>query len=254
MGRMQLTGNTILITGGGSGIGAGLAGALHLGGNEVIIAGRRREALEAVARQYPGMERLQLDQGDPGAVETFADEIVHRYPKLNVLVNNAGIIASEDLTESDPTIVRRVISTNLVGPLVLIGHLLPMLLRQPTASIVNVSSALAFVPMASLPTYSATKAALHSYTESLRFQLRGSRIRVVEIPPPRVYTADGAHDDANGVAVGTFVDEVMSLLATHPEADEVVVDAARRLRFADRRGDYENVYALVNPDIARGPA
>ncbi|MGH3641672.1 MAG: SDR family oxidoreductase [Mycobacterium sp.] len=249
---MRLTGNTILITGGGSGIGAGLAAALHEGGNRVVVAGRRRDALDAVVRAHPGMECLPLDQGDPDCVDAFADQIVRRHPELNVLVNNAGIMAAEDLSTPDLSTIRAVCATNLIGPLLLTSRLLPTLRRQPRAAIVNVSSALAFVPMASLPTYSATKAALHSYTESLRFQLRDSRIQVIEIPPPRVYTETGAQDDAHGVAVTTFVDETMALLAEQPSASEIVVETARRLRFADRRGEYERVYTTVNPDIERG--
>jgi uncharacterized oxidoreductase len=249
---MRLTGNTILVTGGGSGIGAGLAGALHQGGNRVIIAGRRRGALKAVACVHPGMEYLRLDQSDPDSVGLFADEIVRCHPELNVLVNNAGIVAAEDLAVADPNVIRAVYATNVIGPVVLTSRLLPTLANQAHSAIINVSSSLAFVPMADLPTYSATKAAMHSYTQSLRFQLRRSSIQVIEIPPPRVYTNEGEHRDAHGMPVGAFVDEVLALLRAHPDADEIVVDAARRLRFAERRGDYEEVYATVNPDVERG--
>jgi uncharacterized oxidoreductase len=242
---MRLTGNTILITGGGSGIGEGLAAALHRAGNEVVIAGRRQDALEAVAHRHPGMAYLPLDQSDTGAVSSFADEVVRRHPRLNVLINNAGIMRTEDLRAPDPDVIGDVISTNLVGPLLLTAHLLPALRRLPSAAIVNVTSSLAFVPKAALPTYCATKAAMHSYTESLRFQLRDSRIRVIEIPPPRVYT-DTTADDDYGVGVEGFVRNVVSLLSSRPEADEVVVDAATLLRFAERRGDYQEVYSTVN--------
>ena len=242
---MQWTDNTILITGGGSGIGAGLAAALHRAGNQVVIAGRRREALEAVARRHPGIAYVPLDQSDAGAVRAFAEEVVRRHPGLNVLINNAGIVRTEDLQAPDPDVVDEVISTNLIGPLLLTAHLLPALRRRPSSAIVNVTSSLAFVPKAALPTYCATKAALHSYTESLRFQLRHSRIRVIEVPPPRVYL-EGVPDDGYGVGVEEFVRAVMSLLASRPEAGEVVVDAATLLRFAERRGEYQKVYATVN--------
>jgi uncharacterized oxidoreductase len=249
---MRLTGNTILITGGGSGIGAGLAAALHDRGNRVIIAGRRREALDAVVRAHPGMASLPLDQSDPDGVDALTEQIVRCHPEVNVLVNNAGIMAAEDLSAPDRSLILAVCATNVIGPLLLTARLLPTLRRHPRAAIVNVSSALAFVPMAELPTYCATKAAMHSYTESLRLQLRDSNIQVIEIPPPRVYTEDGAQDDAHGVAVTTFVDETLALLAAHPSAPEIVVDAARLLRFADRRGEYEKVYATVNPVIEKG--
>jgi len=243
---MNWTDDTILITGGGTGIGAGLAAALHRAGNHVVIAGRRREALEAVASRYPGIAYLPLDQSDAGAVRAFADEVVRRHPQLNVLVNNAGIMRTEDLRAPDPDVIAEVISTNLLGPLQLTAHLLPALRRRPSAAIVNVTSSLAFVPKAVLPTYSATKAAMHSYTESLRSQLRDSGIHVVEIPPPRVYTeADAAGGDA-GVGVEDFVRDVMWQLTSRPAPREVVVDAASLLRYAERRGDYPEVYATVN--------
>lgn len=249
---MRWTDDTILITGGGSGIGAGLAAALHRAGNQVIIAGRRREALEAVARRYPGIAYLPLDQSDAGAVRAFADEVVHRHPRLNVLINNAGIVRTEDVRAPDPDVMADVISTNLLGPLLLTAHLLPALRRQPSAAILNVTSSLAFVPKADLPTYSATKAAMHSYTESLRFQLRDSRIQVIEIPPPRVYTEVGAKGDDHGVGVEDFVHDVVSLLASRPDIHEVVVDAATLLRFAERRGDYQEIYATVNYEELEG--
>ena len=249
---MRWTDDTILITGGGSGIGAGLAAALHRAGNQVIIAGRRREALEAVARRYPGIAYLPLDQSDAGAVRAFADEVVRRHPRLNVLINNAGIVRTEDVRAPDPDVMADVISTNLLGPLLLTAHLLPALRRQRSAAILNVTSSLAFVPKADLPTYSATKAAMHSYTESLRFQLRDSRIQVIEIPPPRVYTEVGAKGDDHGVGVEDFVHDVVSLLASRPDIHEVVVDAATLLRFAERRGDYQEIYATVNYEELEG--
>jgi uncharacterized oxidoreductase len=248
---MQWTDDTILITGGGSGIGEGLAAALHRTGNQVVIAGRRPEALESVARRHPGIAYLALDQSDAGAIRAFADEVVRRHPRLNVLINNAGIMRTEDLHAPDPDVIGDVISTNLLGPLLLTAHLLPALRQRPSATIVNVTSSLAFVPKAGLPTYCATKAAMHSYTESLRRQLRDNPIHVIEIPPPRVYT-DGATEDEHGVGLEDFVRSVMSLLVSRPEAAEVVVDAATLLRFAERRGEYQEVYATVNYEDSKG--
>lgn len=249
---MTWTDDTILITGGGSGIGAALAAALHQAGNQVVIAGRREEALEAVARRHPGIAYLPLDQSDAGAVRAFADEVVRRHPRLNVLINNAGIMRTEDLTAPDPDVVADVVSTNLLGPLLLTAHLLPALRQRPSAAIVNVTSSLAFVPKAGLPTYCATKAAMHSYTESLRFQLRHSAIRVIEIPPPLVYTDAATDAGDHGVGVEEFVGAVVSLLASSPEAHEIVVDAARLLRFAERRDEYQKVYATVNVEDLEG--
>ena len=245
---MRLTGNTVLVTGGGSGIGRGLAVALHEAGNRVVIAGRRIEALRAVADEHPGITCLELDQSNRHSIERFAGEVRRRHTDLNVLVNNAGMIAVEDLSDPDPDVASAVISTNLLGPVVLTSLLLPTLRAQRNPAIINVTSASAFVPLAFAPTYSATKAALHAYTESLRFQLQDSGVRVIEIAPPRVETdMEGPADDDYTMSVDDFIAETMSLLASRPDAAEVIVKAARGLREAERDGVYAEVFAAVNP-------
>jgi uncharacterized oxidoreductase len=173
---MQTAQNTILVTGGGSGIGRGLAESFHRLGNQVIIAGRRREQLESVAAANPGMQLLTLDQSDAADIERFATEATQRHPELNVLINNAGIQHSEDLTAGRVAEAEAMVITNLLGPIRLIAALLPRLLAQPRSAVLNVTSALAFLPKAQVPTYCATKAALHSYTQSLRFQLRNTAV------------------------------------------------------------------------------
>jgi uncharacterized oxidoreductase len=244
---MRLTGNTILVTGGGSGIGRGLAVALHEAGNRVIIAGRRIEALRAVTDEHPGIGYLRLDQSNPHSIRAFVGELRHRYPDLNVVVNNAGVMALEDLSDPDPDVTSRVIATNLCGPILLTSLLTPGLRAQREPAIINVTSALAFVPLAAAPTYSATKAALHTYTESLRFQLHDSGIQVIEIAPPRVETdMPGPSDNDYTMVVEDFVDEVLSLLAVQPDAAEIVVKAARSVRDAERNGVYAQTFAAIN--------
>ena len=186
---MQMTGNTVLVTGGGTGIGRGLAEAFHRLGNDVIIAGRRLDTLEAVAKANPGIQFLSLDQGDSADIRRFAIEMSDKYPELNVLVNNAGIQRVEDLTTGNPGTAEQTLAINLLGPIRLTSALLHLLLGRPRAAILNVTSGLAFMPSALTPTYCASKAALHSYTQSLRFQLRDSAVQVIEIIPPRVQTA-----------------------------------------------------------------
>jgi uncharacterized oxidoreductase len=245
---MRLTGNTVLVTGGGSGIGRGLAVAFHEAGNRVVIAGRRIETLRAVADEHPGITYLQLDQSNRHSIERFVDEVRRRHPDLNVVINNAGMMALEDLAEPDPDVASVVIATNLLGPVVLTSLLLPTLQAQRNPAIINVTSALAFVPLAFAPSYSATKAALHAYTESLRFQLRDSGFHVIEIAPPRVETdMEGPGDDDYTMSVDDFIAETMSLLADRPDAGEVIVKAARRLREAERRGVHAELFAAVNP-------
>ncbi len=188
---MQTAQNTILVTGGGSGIGRGLAESFHHLGNQVVtIAGRRREQLESAAAANPGMQSLTLDQSDAADIERFATEATQRHPELNVVINNAGIQYSEDLAAGRVAEAEAMggCCRTYLGPIRLTAALLPHLLAQPRSAVLNVTSALAFLPKAQVPTYCATKAALHSYTQSLRFQLRHKAVQVIEIMPPGVQT------------------------------------------------------------------
>ncbi len=247
---MDITGNTVLVTGGGSGIGRGLAEALHRAGNQVVIAGRRRQPLQAIASANPGIEWRQLDLADRASITNLAVELVDSHPGLNVLVNNAGVMQTEDLRTGGVTdIAESTVAVNLVGPIRLTAALLPTLLGQQHAAIVNVTSALAFVPKADAPSYSATKAGLHAYTESLRHQLRRTPVQVIEIIPPRVETdmLAGQRDGADAMSLDAFVAETFSLLQNRPDAVEVVVDAAARARFASRDNHYADIFESMNP-------
>jgi len=245
---MQMTGNTILITGGGSGIGRGLAEEFHRLGNKVVIAGRRRDLLQEVATANPGVEYLTLDQADGADIERCAAEVRTRYPDLNVLVNNAGIQRAEQLTDGDTAVAVETIATNLLGVIRLTAALLPPLLTRPYAAVVNVTSGLAFMPSALTPTYCATKAALHSYTQSLRYQLRDTPVEVVEIIPPKVQTAlQGAHGfDPAAMPLQDYLSQTMSLLQTQPPLDEIVVPRVEPLRNAERNGTYDDIYPQFN--------
>jgi uncharacterized oxidoreductase len=183
---MKLTGNTILITGGGTGIGRGLAESLQSLGNQVIIVGRRKGPLEDTVAANPGMKFLTLDIEDRSAIRAFAGRIASEFPALNVLINNAGIMRPENLKhqQDDLADAEAIIATNLLGPIRLTAALLPILTRQPHSTIMTVTSGLAFTPLAFTPTYCATKAAIHSYTVSLRYQLKGTTTEVIEIVPP----------------------------------------------------------------------
>jgi uncharacterized oxidoreductase len=246
---MNITGNTILITGGGSGIGRGLAEELHKLGNQIIIAGRRKNALDETTVAHLGMKSLTLDIEDPVDIRAFAAQAAAEFPTLNVLINNAGIMRPENLLaqQSDLADSEATITTNLLGPIRLTAALLPHLQRQPHAAIVNVSSGLAFLPLALTPTYCATKAAIHSYTESLRYQLRATRIEVLELIPPYVAThlMDGA-DDPRAMPLNQFIAEVMQILKTQPTPSEICVENVKGLRFAAKSGRYDAVFAGLN--------
>jgi uncharacterized oxidoreductase len=245
---MQLTDNTVLVTGGGTGIGRGLAEAFHRLGNNVIIAGRRLETLEEVAKANPGMQYLPLDQGDAADIRRFAIDLKDNHLDVNVLINNAGIQWVENLVTGGPGRAEQTINVNLLGPIRLTAALLHALLGKPRATIINVTSGLAFMPSALTPTYCATKAAMHSYTQSLRFQLRDSDVQVIEIVPPRVQTAlQGKRGfDQRAMPLDEFISETMTLLQTKPEAEEIVVERAKGFRFAERDGAYDEIYSAFN--------
>ena len=248
---MNPTGNTILITGGGSGIGCGLAEALHLQGNQLIIAGRRKSVLDETTRANPGMRALTLDIENPDDFHRFVSEVKAEFPALNVLINNAGIMKPEKLQEGvdNLPVAESIVATNLLGPLRLTAALLPVLQAQPKSTIINVTSGLAFVPMAMTPTYCATKAALHSWSQSLRFQLRGTSVEVLELAPPYVQTElMGPHQttDPNAMPLTEYIAESMSLLANPPASGEILVERVLALRFAEKNGSYDKVYEGMN--------
>jgi uncharacterized oxidoreductase len=250
---MNLTGNTILITGGGSGIGRGLAEELHKLGNHVVIAGRRRHALDETIAANPGMQALQLDIENPAAIRAFAAEVTERFPALNVLVNNAGIMRAEKLLaqQEDLADAEAIVTTNLLGPIRLTAALMPHLKQQPHAVIMNVSSGLAFLPLALTPTYCATKAAIHSYTQSLRYQLRATQIEVLELAPPYVATdlMSGAADP-RAMPLIAFIAEVMEILKQQPTPAEILVENVKGLRFAAENGKYDGIFQGLNATMA----
>lgn len=238
---MNMTGNTILITGGGSGIGRGLAEAFHKLGNKVIIAGRRKSVLDQTTSANPGMSSISLDIDDPAGILAFAKKIVAEHPALNVLINNSGIMRLEDLVNhpEDLSVPEATITTNLLGPIRLTSALLPHLTRQGHPVIMNVTSGLAFAPLAFAAVYSATKAALHSWTESLRYQLVRTGMQVIELLPPYVQTElTGPYhaSDPMAMPLNDFIAESIQILQSQPEAVEVIVENVKPQRFAAESG------------------
>ena len=235
---MKTTGNTILITGGGSGIGLALAQRWHDAGNVVIVTGRNSAKLDAAIEGRANMHAMPLDVTDADAIAAFAADVVQRFPDLNVLVNNAGVMMYEaldgerDLSDAEATVV-----TNLLGPIWLTDALIDHLVARGDGAIVNVTSGLAFVPLPKAPTYSATKAALHSYTQALRVQLAG-RVEVIELAPPAVRTelTPGQSTRDAYMPLDAFADEVMALFAETPTPAEILVRNVLPLRHAEAEG------------------
>lgn len=243
---MHLTNQTVLLTGGTSGIGLHLALALLERGNQVIICGRRQDKLAELAAQHPGLVTYACDVSDAAQREQLAAWAIATYPSLNVLVNNAGLMQLFDLTEPlDNQRVTTEVTTNLVAPIHLGGLLVAHLQQQPTAAIVNVTSGLAFTPLATVPVYCATKAALHAYCLSLRYQLRHTAVKVFEIIPPAVRTelgnADG-YDRSRDELMDPdeFTQEVLRVLAQ--DQYEVGIGMAEGLR-----QQREALFGALNP-------
>jgi uncharacterized oxidoreductase len=227
---MKLRGNTIFITGGGSGIGRSLAEAFHKQGNKVIISGRRKGHLAKTVEASPGIEAIELDVADPASIYRAAGELIAKHPTLNVLINNAGIMQIDDASgDIDDELITSTIATNLMGPIRLTGALIEHLKRQESAAVILVSSVLGFTPMALTAVYSSTKAALHSYAQSLRFRLRHSSVSVLEIIPPWVRTELlNSSEEPRAMPLDEFLQGTMEALAT--DANEIMVPQAKFLR------------------------
>ncbi|WLH15471.1 SDR family oxidoreductase [Pseudomonas hefeiensis] len=244
---MNSTGNTILVTGSTSGIGLGLALRLHKAGNKVIIAGRRKDLLDKIESEHPGIESVLLDICDPTSIQRTSEALAISHPNLNVLINNAGVMHWEDLTDpQNLSTAEDIVTTNLLGTIRMTYAFTPQLIKQPRATIINVSSALAFVPLPATPTYSATKAAVHSFTQSLRVQLEASSIEVIELAPPGVRTTLlGQENDEHAMPLEEFLNEIFELLKISPTPQELVVERAKPLRFAEASGSHSEVLKML---------
>lgn len=196
------------------------------------------------------MDAIPLEIDSPVAIKAFARQMTAEFPALNVLINNAGIQRPENLTKPPDNLAEMdaMVTTNLLGPIRLISALLPHLLRQRYSAVMNVTSGLAFVPGAGVPTYSATKAALHSYTLSLRHQLRGKSTEVIELIPPYVQTdlGPGHGSDPRAMPLADYIAEVMAILRDAPDTKEVVVERCKPLRFAAEAGKFDATFNWLN--------
>lgn len=244
---MKTSGNTILVSGGGSGIGLALAQRWHDAGNTVIVTGRNAAKLESAVAGRDNMHAHALDVTDAAAIAAFAADIVAQFPELNVLVNNAGIMGYEDATAArDLSTAEDMIVTNILGPIRLTDALIDHLAKQADSAIVNVTSGLAFVPLPKAPTYSASKAAMHSYSVALRVQLEG-KVEVIELAPPAVRTdlTPGQSTREGYMPLDDYADEVMTLFAQQPTPAEILVQNVLPLRNAEANGSVPQVLAML---------
>ena len=245
---MQTNGNTILITGGGSGIGRELAHKWHDLGNTVIVAGRTQASLDETAAGHANIHTMIVDVGDADDLARFAKKVVEVHPAINVLVNNAGIMRFEDITEErELGDAEATIATNLLGPIRLIDGLIEHLKAQENAAIINVTSGLAFVPMPRTATYSATKAAMHSYTVSLRAKLEGM-VEVIELAPPAVQTelTPGQSTREGYMPLDEFIEETMLGFTAEETPQEVLTQNVLFLRNAEAEGRFDKALEMTS--------
>ena len=248
---MNLIANTIFITGGGSGIGRGLAEALHRLGNQVIISGRRKGHLEATTKANPGMQSVELNVEDPASIASVSKRLIADFPNLNVLINNAGIMQPDDAAGViDDAVLTSTIATNLLGPIRLTSALIEHLKKQEKAAVIYNTSVLGYVPLALNAVYSSTKAALHSYTLSQRYKLRGTSVSVLEIAPPWVQTdLMNSNEEPRAMPLREFIDETIRVLGT--DAEEILVEQAKPLR--NNPGPNEGAFVTQFNDLMLQP-
>jgi uncharacterized oxidoreductase len=249
---MKMHSNTIFITGGTSGIGKGLAEAFHHLGNQVIISGRREDRLRGICAANPGMRHFVLDVTDLGSIRNTARKVIEEFPNLNCVFNNSGVQRRHNFgagnTVDDQAMLAE-IQTNLLGLIRVSSEFLPHLTKQHNATLLNVSSGLAFVPLSVFPVYCATKAAVHSFSLSLRQQLRGSNVKVIELIPPYVATELGGGSQAPAGALHqmpleTFITETMKELAV--DAEEIAIGGAKNLLAASSPESVKKIFAGMN--------
>jgi uncharacterized oxidoreductase len=253
---MNISGNTVFIPGSTSGIGLAFALALQARGNTVIVGGRRTELLEQIAADHPGIDTVQIDTADAASIGSAARQVLASHPDLNVLVTMAGIMRAEDWRQPGSFLAsaETVITTNVLGPIRLIAAFIGHLQARPDATIITVSSGLAFAPLKVTPSYNASKAAIHMLSESIRLQLADTAVKIVELEPPSVRTSlmPGQEDSELAMPLQEFVAEAVALLEAQPDAKEIQVERVKFLRYGEARGDYDQVVKALNASDPHG--
>lgn len=253
---MDISGNTVFIPGSTSGIGLALALELQARGNKVVVGGRRGELLARIAADHPGIDTVRIDTTDAASIAAAAEQVLADHPDLNVLVTMAGVMHAEDWHDPATFLAtaETTVTTNVLGPIRLIAAFVEHLRTRPDATIMTVSSGLAFTPLKVTPSYNASKAAIHMLSESLRLQLADTSVKVVELVPPSVRTAllPGQEDNEHAMPLDEFVTEAVGLIEAEPDAREIQVERVKFLRYGEARGDYDQVVAALNATDPHG--
>jgi uncharacterized oxidoreductase len=237
---MKLSSNTILITGGASGIGYELTKQLTALGNKILITGRDQAKMDRAKAAFPKIHTFRSDVSDPKAIATLYEEVTKQFPELNILINNAGIMRKINVHDKAGSLedITREIEINLSGPIRMVKQFLPHLKTKSEAAIMNVSSGLAFVPLPISPVYCATKAGLHSFTESLRVQLRNTKVKVFDLAPPATQTElldDFNVEDMKGASIMKVEDMVkVAVKGMQTDRFEIRPGQANQLKMMNR--------------------
>ncbi|GAA5164832.1 MULTISPECIES: SDR family oxidoreductase [Amycolatopsis] len=248
---MKISNRTVFIAGGTSGIGLELGRRFAAAGSTVILGGRRTELLAELEGE--GFATVEIDVADQDSVDRARDAILRDHPALDAIVTMAGVGFPEDLR--DPahfTAAKQTIDINLLGTIRVIDAFTPHLIGRGTGTIITVSSGIGFLPFPLMPTYAATKAAVHAYSEALRAQLDGTGVEVAELVPPAVATHMGS-GNPNALGLDEFATEVMGLLETEPTPREILVERVLMHRWAERDGTYDELVAQRSRALATLP-
>jgi short-subunit dehydrogenase involved in D-alanine esterification of teichoic acids len=249
---MDLSNRTVLIVGGTSGIGRELARRFAEAGSTVVVGGRNREALSELSGEAFGT--VSIDVTDSDSITSARDDVLARYPELDTVVTMSGVMLMEDLL--DPAhfeATRTTIDTNLLGTIRVIDAFTPHLVRRGAGTFVTVTSGIAFLPFPPMPSYAASKAAVHAYSEALRAQLDGTGVDVVELVPPAVATAGQEKVNPHALPLDDFATEVMHLLSENPTPREILVKGVLGHRWAERDGTYDELVAKRSQALAMLP-
>ena len=251
---MDITNRTVFIAGATSGIGLELARRFAAAGSTVIVGGRRTDLLDKIASE--GFATVPIDVTDQGSIDRARDTILHSHPSLDTIVTMSGVMIPEDLR--DPahfSAAAETVDTNLLGTIRVIDAFTPHLIARGTGTIITVTSGIAFLPFPLMPTYAASKAGVHAYSEALRAQLDGTGIEVAELVPPAVaITPEDAQRNPRALGLAEFATEVMDLLQSNPTPHEILVQGVLMHRWADRDGTYADLVAQRSQALAMLPS